>query len=69
MALLSLKKDSGIVKASKWPEDLAAITQEGPKFPKNWYRKNYKKWGRNDMGWNDQGPKWPKSVSVNRDTA
>ena len=30
MALLSLKKDSGIVKESKWPDDGAALTQEGP---------------------------------------
>ena len=41
MALLSLKKDSGIVKGSKWPEDWAAITQKGPKCPKNWDRNDY----------------------------
>ena len=35
-ALLSLKKDSGIVKGSKWPDDGAVLTQEGPECPKNW---------------------------------
>ena len=35
-ALLSLKKDSGIVKGSRWPDDGAALTQEGPECPKNW---------------------------------
>ena len=35
-ALLSLKKDSGIVKGSKLPDDGAALTKEGPECPKNW---------------------------------
>ena len=30
LALLSLKKDSGIAKGSKRPDDWAALTQEGP---------------------------------------
>ena len=37
-ALLSLKKDSGIVKESKWPDDGAALTQEGPECPKKFNR-------------------------------
>ena len=35
-ALLSLKKDSRIVKRSKWPDDGAALIEEGPECPKNW---------------------------------
>ena len=34
MALLSLN-DSGKIKGSKLPNDRAALTQEGPKCPKN----------------------------------
>ena len=48
-ALLSLKKDSGIHKGPN-DEDWASVTQEGPKCPKNWYRNDYKKWDRNDLG-------------------
>ena len=47
MALLSLKKDSEIVKGSKWPDNGAALTQEGPECPKNW-TKTTKQWDQND---------------------
>ena len=46
-ALLSLKKDSGIVKGSKWPDDGAALTQEGAEWPKNW-TETTKQWDQND---------------------
>ena len=55
MTLLSLKKDSWRVKGSKWPENWAAITQEGPKCPKNWDRNDYKNGA--EMTW----LKWPGS--------
>ena len=42
MALLSLQKTKGIVKGSKWHENWAEITPEGPKCPKNWDRNDYK---------------------------
>ena len=41
-ALLSFKKDSGIVKKSKWPEDGAEMPQERPKCRKNLGRNDYK---------------------------
>ena len=44
--LLSLKKDSGIVKVSKWPDDGAALTQEGPTCHKDWAKTT------------KMGPKW-----------
>ena len=47
-ALLSLKKDSGIAKGSKWPDDGAALTQEGPECPKNWTEAT-KQWDQNDL--------------------
>ena len=31
-AMLPVKKDSEIVKVSKWPDDGAALTQEEPKL-------------------------------------
>ena len=46
-ALLSLKKDSGIVKGSKWPDDGAALTQEGPEFAKSW-TETTKQWDQID---------------------
>ena len=47
-ALLSLKKDTGIVKVSKWPDDGAVLTQEGPKCYKNWVETT-NKWDQNDF--------------------
>ena len=47
-ALLSFKKDSGIVKVSKWPDDGAVLTQEGPKCYKNW-TETTNKWDQNDF--------------------
>ena len=47
MAFLSLKKDGGIVKGSKCPDDGAALTQEGPECPKNW-TETTKQWDQND---------------------
>ena len=69
MALLSLKKDSGIFKGSKWPEDWAAVTWEGPKCPKNWYQTNYKNGA--EMTWVEMTRVWNglSLVSVNHDTA
>ena len=46
-AVLSLKKDIGIVKESKWPDDVAALTQEGPKCRKNCVETT-KIWDQND---------------------
>ena len=46
-AFLSLKKDSGIVNGSEWPDDGAALIQQGPECPKNG-TETTKQWDKND---------------------
>ena len=57
--LLSLNKDSGIVKGSNWPEDGAEMTREGSNCLKCWgwnHWKKKKKCDWNNLGRNDRRP-------------
>ena len=69
-ALHSLRKDSGKVKGSKWPEMGLQWLKRGRNVIRIGTKTTKKgsKWLESPLG-NDHGPKWPKSVSVNRDTA